>query len=74
VIRPAANKNPAEVNLAGLSERWPVERLLAGLVQHLGEACVGQVSEVFDAERPFAPRGCVAQAWGVAEMIRVMAR
>jgi len=51
-----------------------VERLLAGLVQHLGEACVGQVSEVFDAERPFAPRGCVAQAWGVAEMIRVMAR
>ena len=45
-------------------------RLLDGLVAHLSEACVGQVSEVFDAEPPFTPRGCVAQAWGVAELLR----
>jgi predicted glycogen debranching enzyme len=44
---------------------------LRGLVEHLGEACLGSVSEVFDAEAPYAPRGCVAQAWGVAELLRV---
>jgi glycogen debranching enzyme len=44
--------------------------LLVGLEQHLGQACLGSVSEVFDAEAPFLPRGCVAQAWGVAEFLR----
>jgi predicted glycogen debranching enzyme len=44
--------------------------LLDGLVAHLDEACIGSVSEVFDAEAPFMPRGCIAQAWGVAELLR----
>ena len=44
--------------------------LLAGFDPHLDEACVGQISEVFDAEAPFLPRGCVAQAWSVAEVLR----
>jgi predicted glycogen debranching enzyme len=43
---------------------------LEGLVPHLGEACLGTVSEIFDAEPPFTPRGCVAQAWSVAEVLR----
>jgi predicted glycogen debranching enzyme len=43
---------------------------LAGLVAHLNEACIGSVSEVFDAEVPYTPRGCVAQAWSVAELLR----
>ncbi len=47
---------------------------LSGLVAHLGDACVGQVSEVFDAEPPFTPRGCVAQAWGVAELLRTLVK
>ena len=37
---------------------------------HLDEACIGQMSEIFDAEPPHAPRGCFAQAWTVAEMLR----
>jgi predicted glycogen debranching enzyme len=45
---------------------------LVGLTHHLDQACIGQVSEIFDAERPYAPRGCVAQAWSVAEMLRVL--
>jgi predicted glycogen debranching enzyme len=45
---------------------------LAGLVAHLDDACLGQVSEVFDAEPPYTPRGCVAQAWGVAELLRAL--
>ncbi|MDT8407918.1 MAG: amylo-alpha-1,6-glucosidase [Methylococcales bacterium] len=37
---------------------------------HLADACIGQVSEIFDAEPPFTPRGCFAQAWSVAEILR----
>jgi glycogen debranching enzyme len=55
-------------------DRSGARRLLDGLVAHLGEGCVGQVSEVFDAEPPFTPRGCVAQAWGVAELLRVLSK
>jgi predicted glycogen debranching enzyme len=43
---------------------------LQGLVPHLGEACIGSISEIFDAEPPYTPRGCVAQAWSVAEVLR----
>ncbi|MHC1725029.1 MAG: amylo-alpha-1,6-glucosidase [Syntrophobacteraceae bacterium] len=45
-------------------------RFLAGFTAHLDEACIGSVSEVFDAEAPYTPRGCVAQAWSVAEVLR----
>ncbi len=37
---------------------------------HLNEAGLGTISEVFDAEAPHIPRGCVAQAWSVAEVLR----
>ena len=43
---------------------------LTGFIPHLDHACVGTISEIFDAEEPFAPRGCVAQAWSVAEVLR----
>jgi predicted glycogen debranching enzyme len=46
-------------------------RFLAGLFDHLDEAGVGSVSEIFDAEPPYTPRGCIAQAWSVAELLRV---
>jgi glycogen debranching enzyme len=44
--------------------------LLAASAAHLNDACVGQVSEVFDGDAPFNPSGCPAQAWGVAETLR----
>ena len=40
--------------------------------EHLSEAGVGQVSEIFDGDAPHAPRGCPAQAWSVGELLRVM--
>jgi len=43
---------------------------LKGFEPHLREACVGTISEIFDAEPPFTPRGCCAQAWSVAEVLR----
>jgi glycogen debranching enzyme len=47
------------------ARRW-LERMLP----HLDHACVGTISEVFDAEEPFTARGCIAQAWSVAEVLR----
>lgn len=47
-----------------------VRRLLAGLIEHLDDFGVGSVAEIFDAEPPFMPRGCIAQAWSVAELLR----
>lgn len=44
--------------------------LLASSAPHLTEGCIGQVSEIFDAAPPHTPRGCFAQAWGVAETLR----
>ena len=41
------------------------------LMQHLTEdGCLGQVCEIFDGDAPHKPRGCIAQAWSVAELIR----
>ncbi|HUM41229.1 MAG TPA: amylo-alpha-1,6-glucosidase, partial [Nitrospira sp.] len=43
-----------------------------GVLTHLDDACLGQVSEIFDGERPHRPRGCVAQAWSVGELLRAL--
>ncbi len=48
-----------------------VTEILSGFTEHLGQAGLGQISEIFDPEPPFAPRGCFAQAWSVAEVLRV---
>ena len=40
-------------------------------LEHLNEAGVGTISEIFDGEFPHTPRGCIAQAWGVGEILRV---
>ncbi|MDQ3281832.1 MAG: amylo-alpha-1,6-glucosidase [Acidobacteriota bacterium] len=45
-------------------------QFLEGFRPHLTEACIGSISEVFDAEPPYTPRGCAAQAWSVAEVLR----
>jgi predicted glycogen debranching enzyme len=51
-------------------DRDAAHRMLGAFPAHLGEACIGSISEIFDAEPPFAPRGCIAQAWSVAEVLR----
>jgi glycogen debranching enzyme len=51
-------------------ETEKARQFLAGFEPHLREGCVGSISEVFDAEAPYYPRGCIAQAWSVAEVLR----
>jgi len=43
---------------------------LRALFQQLVSHGMGSISEVFDGDAPFAPRGCIAQAWSVAELLR----
>ncbi|HXS67366.1 MAG TPA: amylo-alpha-1,6-glucosidase, partial [Candidatus Polarisedimenticolia bacterium] len=51
-------------------DRAGARKFLDGFDAHLNEACVGSINEIFDAEPPFTPRGCIAQAWSVAEVLR----
>jgi predicted glycogen debranching enzyme len=51
-------------------DRNTVRAFLEGFVANLHEACIGTMNEIFDAEAPYTPRGCVAQAWTVAEVLR----
>jgi glycogen debranching enzyme len=44
--------------------------LLEGFIDHRDDACIGSISEIFDAQPPYTPRGCIAQAWSVAEVLR----
>jgi predicted glycogen debranching enzyme len=62
----------AYLNAFGESEqnRRHLRTLFGSLRQHLSEAMLGSVSEIFDADPPHAPKGCAAQAWSVAEVLR----
>jgi predicted glycogen debranching enzyme len=49
-------------------------KFLGRFPDHLSEAGVGTISEVFDAREPHNPGGCIAQAWSVAEVLRAWIR
>lgn len=46
--------------------------LLMPLLCHVSSHGVGSISEIFDGDPPFTPRGCIAQAWSVAEVLRAL--
>lgn len=62
----------AAMKLNAKSGKLKAKKIVDDFKYHLSEGCVGSVSEIFDADAPHHPRGCVAQAWGVAEVLRVM--
>lgn len=64
----------ALVRYRGSAGRRQGRELLAGFAPHLDEACIGSISEIFDAEPPHRPRGAFAQAWSVAELLRAAHR
>jgi predicted glycogen debranching enzyme len=51
-------------------EKNKSQEFLSAFGSHLNAAGLGSISEIFDAEQPFTPRGCIAQAWSVAEVLR----
>jgi predicted glycogen debranching enzyme len=52
--------------------RGRAHEFLRPLEAHLSDAGLGQISEIFDADAPHRPRGCFAQAWSVAEVLRAL--
>jgi predicted glycogen debranching enzyme len=60
----------AIVRVEGEAGKKRAQQLLENIKPHLSDAGIGTISEIFDAEPPHLPRGCMAQAWGVAEVLR----
>lgn len=59
-----------KANRGTQKSREQAARWLTGFHEHLSDAGLGQVSEIFDGDPPHRPRGCIAQAWSVAELLR----
>ncbi len=60
-----------KVNKFSRESKKKADEFIQPLLQHLTEdCCLGQISEIFDGDAPHKPRGCIAQAWSVAELIR----
>ncbi|HSC40482.1 MAG TPA: amylo-alpha-1,6-glucosidase, partial [Chitinophagaceae bacterium] len=62
----------AIIRVRGKKGKITARKIIKAFRYHLEEACIGSVSEIFDGNAPYTPRGCVAQAWGVAELLRVI--
>jgi len=58
----------------GEKARTEAFQVVNTFLDHLDEAGVGNISEIFDANPPHTPRGCIAQAWGVGEILRIVQR
>jgi predicted glycogen debranching enzyme len=61
----------AHLRVYGDPER--AARFLEPMAHHLTVHGLGTASEIFDGDAPFSPRGCIAQAWTVAELLRAWA-
>jgi predicted glycogen debranching enzyme len=64
----------AHLKVNGGSEvaRSQVEEWLTPLKEHLADAGLRHISEIFDGDAPHRPVGCIAQAWSVAEVLRAI--
>jgi predicted glycogen debranching enzyme len=59
-----------KVNGATAAARRQAAEWLLPMKEHLSDAGLGHISEVFDGDSPYHPGGCIAQAWSVAEVLR----
>jgi predicted glycogen debranching enzyme len=60
--------------LYAFDDRERARRALDPLLSQVAMAGVGTISEIFDGDAPHLPRGCISQAWSVAEVLRALAR
>ncbi|HYP27346.1 MAG TPA: amylo-alpha-1,6-glucosidase [Blastocatellia bacterium] len=64
-IKVNSANEPGRARARARAEGW-----VAAFREHLFDAGLNQVSEIFDGDAPHEPRGCIAQAWSVAELLR----
>ena len=62
----------AILNVKGEKGKAEVEKIIENISSHLKDACMGNISEIFDGDAPHTSRGCMAQAWSVGEILRVI--
>lgn len=55
-----------------ISSKKYIRELLSGLEKHFYEVGIKSISEIFDGDAPYEARGCIAQAWSVAEIRRIL--
>ncbi len=60
-----------KVNEYSQESKNRIKQMLNEFYMHMQDGCLGSIAEIFDGDEPFYPRGCMAQAWSVAEVIRV---
>jgi predicted glycogen debranching enzyme len=60
----------AKIKIEGEEGRKKIKSFLKAFEGHFLDAGIGSVSEIFDGSFPYKPNGCIAQAWGVAELLR----
>lgn len=58
------------VNEDGAEARKNAAEFVKPFIDHIKDAGIGSISEIFDGNAPYYPRGCFAQAWSVAEVLR----
>lgn len=63
-----------DARLRVYADKREARALLEPFRCHVEEAGLGTISEIFDAEAPYHPRGCIAQAWSVAEVLRAFVK
>ncbi|MGH2505683.1 MAG: amylo-alpha-1,6-glucosidase, partial [Ktedonobacterales bacterium] len=61
----------AEAHYRAFRDPKAALELLAPCEDHLRDAGLGTVSEILEGDPPHLPKGCIAQAWGVAEILRM---
>lgn len=59
------------VNQRSAAAKEQARKWLSPLVQQMQEYCIGQVHEIYEGDEPHRPVGCPAQAWSVAEVLRM---
>jgi predicted glycogen debranching enzyme len=61
----------AKVNGTGKTQRKEIAKIIQPLLDHMEQAGLGTVAEIFDGSIPHRPVGCFSQAWSVSEVLRV---
>jgi predicted glycogen debranching enzyme len=55
----------------GVKAKSKIQKVISDMVPHVSEACIGSISEIFDGDEPHGAKGAVAQAWSIAEFLRI---
>jgi len=58
-------------HLRAFNDPLTAKSFLNPIIRQLSSHGIGSISEIFDGDQPFEPRGCISQAWSVAEILRV---